>query len=103
MLQINIEYKEINGHELDCFVLKNYLHKQLILLSQHFFYFELHLQRKLRTLGWEPESCSQHPCWGSQPALTAGSDAPMPSLTHLGTAHAHGAHTHTQGNAFVVC
>lgn len=36
MLQINIEYKEINGHELDCFVLKNYLHKQLILLSQHF-------------------------------------------------------------------
>lgn len=39
MLQINIEYKEINGHELDCFVLKNYLHKQLILLSQHFFLF----------------------------------------------------------------
>lgn len=47
MLQINIEYKEINGHELDCFVLKNYLHKQLILLSQHFFLFWITLTKKV--------------------------------------------------------
>lgn len=54
MLQINtahIEYTEINVHVLDCFVLKNYLHEQLVLLLNTFVYFELHLQGKLRTLG----------------------------------------------------
>lgn len=65
MLQINtphIEYTEINVHVLDCFVLKNYLHEQLVLPLNTFVYFELHLQGKLRTLGWEPGSGSQHPC-----------------------------------------